>query len=161
VKGQPDRGPGRDRAEVDGAGEPAAELRGHRSLPHTADVRIEAWGRTREECLIEAVCGLVDSFADVTGTRPTIVEYLCLPEGTDEELLLALLNEVITRVDVDGRVPVDAEAEVVDDRVGVRLAMAELDEVQVVAAAPKAISLHQLRFATGPRGWACRIIVDT
>ena len=39
--------------------------RGHRTVPHTADLRVEAWAPTREECLAEAVRGLVDSFAVV------------------------------------------------------------------------------------------------
>jgi len=123
-------------------------------------VRIEAWGRSREECLIEALCGLVESFADVSGVRATTVEYLRLPEGSHEDLLVDLLNEVIARLDVDGLVPVDAEAEVVDGGVGVRLAMADVAAVSIIAATPKAVSLHQLRFAPGPRGWACCLIVD-
>jgi SHS2 domain-containing protein len=43
--------------------------RGHWTMPHPADLRIEAWGPTREDCLAEAVLGLVDSFAVVAG-RP-------------------------------------------------------------------------------------------
>jgi SHS2 domain-containing protein len=38
-------------------------------MPHTADLRIEAWAPTREECLAEAVRSLVDSFAVVAGRR--------------------------------------------------------------------------------------------
>ena len=44
--------------------------RGHRTVPHTADLRIEAWAPTREECLAEAVRGLVDSFAVVAPQPP-------------------------------------------------------------------------------------------
>jgi SHS2 domain-containing protein len=139
---------------------PTSEASGHRSLPHTADVRIEAWGRNREECLIEVLCGLVESFADVSGVRARTVEYVQLPAGTDEDLLLGLLGEVIARLDVEGRVPVDAEAEVIDGEVGVRLAMADLDDVPIVAAPPKAVPLHQLHFAPGPAGWSCHVIVD-
>lgn len=47
---------------------------GHRLVPHTADVRIEAWGTTWENCLVEAVLGMVDSFADVSAVRPTAVQ---------------------------------------------------------------------------------------
>lgn len=160
---QYDGGAGEDGRRVDGVGEvgePTPERRGHTSLPHTTDVRIQAWGSSREECLIEALRALVDSFADVSDVRPTLMEYLRLSEGTDEDLLVGLLTEVIVRLDVDGRIPVDAEAEVVDGQVGVRLAMADLDDVDVVAAAPKAVSLHQLHFAPGPRGWSCQVIVD-
>ncbi|MDT0468626.1 archease [Streptomyces gibsoniae] len=39
---------------------------GHRALPHTADVRVEAWGTTQEQCLEEAALGLVEFFADTS-----------------------------------------------------------------------------------------------
>ena len=44
--------------------------RGHRTVPHTADLRIEAWGPAREGCIAEVVRGLVDSFAVVAGRTP-------------------------------------------------------------------------------------------
>ena len=37
---------------------------------HPADLRIEALGPTREECIAEAARGLVDSFAVVAGRAP-------------------------------------------------------------------------------------------
>jgi SHS2 domain-containing protein len=43
---------------------------GHRTVPHAADLRIEAWAATREECMAEAVRGLVGSFATVAGRQP-------------------------------------------------------------------------------------------
>ena len=43
--------------------------RGHRTVPHTADLRVEAWAPTREACLAEAVRGLVDRFAVVAAAR--------------------------------------------------------------------------------------------
>src|SRR5665647_2994489 len=50
-------------------GAPAADktAKGHASRPHTADVCIEAWAPTAEECYEEAVAAFVDIFADVTG----------------------------------------------------------------------------------------------
>ena len=51
--------------------------RRHRKALHPADLHIEAWGPTREECIAEAARGMVDSFAVVAG-RP-----LCAgPSGT-------------------------------------------------------------------------------
>ena len=43
-------------------------------MPHTANVRIEAWAPTREECIAEAVRGLVDGFAD-TSRAPAAGTY--------------------------------------------------------------------------------------
>ncbi|MEV6317566.1 archease [Streptomyces sp. NPDC051776] len=85
-------------------------MRGHRAVPHTADIRIEAWAPTRDECIAEAVLGLVDSFADVTGVRPERLVTVSVPEGPAEDILLAVLDEVIYRLEVHGDVPVDIEA---------------------------------------------------
>jgi len=56
---------------------------GHRSVPHTADLRIEAWGPTREDSIAEAVRGLVESFADISGTAyQHVTEHTLMPGPT-------------------------------------------------------------------------------
>ncbi len=129
-------------------------------MPHTADVRIEAWGASRERCLVEAALGMVECFADVTGVRPTSVERVRLTEESDEELLTALLDEVVYRLDVDGRVPVDLEADATAGDLDVRLALAELADVEVTGGTPKGISWHGLHFGPDPYGWSCAVTVD-
>lgn len=133
---------------------------GHRAVPHTADVRIEAWGASRERCLVEAALGMVECFADVTAVRPTSVERVRFEEDSDEELLTALLDEVVFRLDVDGRVPVDLEADTTDGDLDVRLALADLADVEVTGATPKGVSWHGLHFGPGPYGWSCEVTVD-
>ncbi|MFB7508035.1 archease, partial [Streptomyces broussonetiae] len=44
---------------------------GHCVMPHTADIRLHAWGTTREHCLTEAVRALVEAFAEVSHARPS------------------------------------------------------------------------------------------
>lgn len=34
-------------------------------MPHTADLRIEAWAPTRDGCIRQAVLGTVESFLDL------------------------------------------------------------------------------------------------
>ncbi|MFE7277546.1 archease [Streptomyces sp. NPDC057623] len=133
---------------------------GHRAVPHTADVRIEAWGVSRERCLVEAALGMVECFADVTAVRPTSMERIRLAEHSDEDLLTALLDEVVFRLDVDGRVPVDLEADTTDGDLDVRLALAELGDVEVTGATPKGVSWHGLHIGPDPYGWSCAVTVD-
>ncbi|MEU9478007.1 archease [Streptomyces sp. NPDC048191] len=134
---------------------------GHCAMPHTADTRLHAWGTTREHCLTEAVRALVDAFADVSDVHPTAVERVRLAPGGDEELLVALLDEVVFRLEVAGRVPVDVEAEPTDDGgVEVRLSLADLGDVTVVGAAPKGVSWQELHIGPDSYGWTCTVIVD-
>ncbi|GAA3243531.1 archease [Streptomyces sp. XM83C] len=134
---------------------------GHRTVPHSAaDVRIEAWGASRERCLVEAALGMVECFADVRAVRPTSVEHIRLAEHDDDDLLAALLDEVAFRLEVDGQVPVDLEADESEDGLEVRLSLAGLTEVPVTGAAPNGVSWHGLRIGPGPYGWSCAVTVD-
>ncbi|MCH0543351.1 archease [Streptomyces sp. MUM 203J] len=133
---------------------------GHRTVPHTADVRIEAWGATREQCLGEAVLGLVDSFVDVTEARASAVRQVRLPEESDDDLLASLLEEVVYRLDVYGEVPVDIEVESMDGGLDVRLAVADVSALPVIGSVPKAVSWNDLRMARDPYGWSCAVTVD-
>jgi len=65
---------------------------GHHTVPHTADLRVEAWAPTREECMAEAVRGLVDSFAVVAGHRPHRRAERHMRAGSDEDLLVAAVR---------------------------------------------------------------------
>lgn len=135
-------------------------VRGHRAVPHTADTRLEAWAPTRDECIAEAVLGLVESFADVSGARPDRCVTVSVPEGPAEDMLLTVLDEVIYQLDVHGDVPVDVEIDAAEEGLGLRLAVAGAEAVEPVGAAPKGVSLHGLRFNVGPAGWACTVMVD-
>ena len=91
-------------------GGPAAR-RGHRTLPHTADMRVAAWAPTRAECIAEAVLGVAESFTDLGGDPPCRgAETLHLEPGPPEDQLLAALDEVIFQLDTTARVPFRAEA---------------------------------------------------
>ena len=134
--------------------------RGHRFLPHTADVLIEAWGPTREDCLAEAVTATVETFADITAVPPSGSATVLLPDGTDEDVLVAVLSEVIVRLDVDGALPVEVEVRRAEDAVELVLGLAPLHHVRIIGAAPKAVSWHRLRCAPTSGGWACSVVLD-
>jgi SHS2 domain-containing protein len=151
-----DTGSGQD-ADGDARSRGAA---GHRAVPHTADVRVEAWGPGREQCLAEAVRAMVETFADLRGVRPTAVRCARIDEPRDDDLLAALLDEIIFRLEVHGEVPVDIEAETTDTGLDVRLAVADLAAVEITGAPPKAVSWHELRLAPGPYGWSAAVTID-
>ncbi|MGH3344961.1 MAG: archease [Carbonactinosporaceae bacterium] len=138
-------------------------MHGHRRLPHTADVRIEAWASTREQCLAEAVVGFVESFVDLSESpreRADRTRRVDLTEEADEDVLVAVLNEVIYLMETAGEIPVSADAERAGGQVRVWLHLLPVDTVELTGAVPKAVSLHELRFAPAAPGWACQVTID-
>jgi phage shock protein A len=135
---------------------------GHRTVPHTADLRIEAWAPTREECLAEAVRGLVASFAVVAGLPPRARARRHLTARLDEDLLVGVIDEVIYRLDADGQVPVSVDVRrAPDGGVIAFFALVPVAEAEITGAVPKAASLHDLRCAPDAAGrWSCTVTVD-
>ena len=133
---------------------------GHRAVPHTADVRIEAWAPTRERCIAEAVRGMVDSFADTSACDETTTRECHVTGKTDEDLLAGVLDEVIYRLDTASEIPVAADVRPADDALWVRFVMADVGSVRPVGAVPKAVSLHELHVKRGAHGWTCSVTVD-
>ncbi len=135
---------------------------GHRTVPHTADLRIEAWGPTREACLTEAVRGLVDSFAVVAAARPRHTAERRFVASSDEDLLVAAVEEVIYRLDADGEIPVAAAVQSAPEGgVVLTLPLADVNEAEITGAVPKGASLHDLHCAPDASGrWSCGITID-
>lgn len=134
--------------------------RGHRAVPHTADVAVEAWAPNRESCIAEAVLGVVETFADTTAAHPEKVRECWFGESSDEDLLVDVLDETIYHLDTEHEVPVDVEVEPRTDGVAVRFAMVDAARVPQVGAVPKGVSLHGLRLAPSGGTWSCSVIVD-
>lgn len=98
---------------------------GHRTVPHTADLRVEAWAPTREGCIPQAVLGTIDSFLDTSSARPNRTHRCQLVGLSDEDLLAAVLEEILYLLDTENEAPIDVELEPIDTGVDVRLAMCE------------------------------------
>jgi len=135
---------------------------GHRTVPHTTDLRVEAWGPTRESCLNEAVQGLVDSFAVVAAARPRHTAQRRLTASSDEDLLVAVIEEVIYRLDADGEIPVTATVRPAPGGgVVLTLPLADVNEAEITGAVPKGASLNDLHCAPDATGrWSCGITID-
>ena len=134
---------------------------GHRLLPHTSDVIVEAWAPTRDACLREAVRGLVDVFADVNGVVSSASVAVSLPPASGEDLLVALLEEVLYLLDADDVVPVDAALlGGADGGLQVTFLIVPTAAVEQQGAVPKAITHHGLEFGPEPGLWRCRVTVD-
>jgi protein archease len=135
--------------------------RGHRTVPHTADLRLEAWAPSRLECLTEALRGLIDSFADVAGARVERITERPLLAASDADMLAAAGEEIIYLLDAEGQIPVKLQVRSVTGGVVLVLALAAADAVEITGAVPKAISFHGLRCEPDGAGrWSASMTVD-
>lgn len=149
-----------DRDGLSDAEDRAAHGSGRRTRPHTADMTVEAWAPTREDCIAQAVLGLVEGFADISGA-PTLAERdVTIGPGSPEDQLVAVLDEVIYRLDTAGEVPI--KVSVAGDRAGlrVRFETAAVSDVLQIGAIPKAVALHGLVFQESENGWRCSVTID-
>jgi SHS2 domain-containing protein len=133
---------------------------GHRVVPHTADLIVEAWAPTKQRCLEEAVVALVESFAEPTGAASTHPVPVTLDAPNDEDLLVRLLEEVVYVVEVRGVVPLGAHFRVDGGRVAGHLEVVPVDQVELVGAVPKAVARHALSFVIDDGTWRCRAVID-
>lgn len=134
---------------------------GHRSVPHTADVRVEAWASTRELCIAEAVTAVVETFLELTPATRATGSHLCrLVADSDEDLLIGVLDEVVFRPDTVGEVPIDVEVQPLEHAVDVRFATTDARLLPQVGAVPKAVSLSEVSLGPGPSGWSCSVTLD-
>ncbi|MER7843990.1 archease [Kitasatospora sp. NPDC096077] len=139
--------------------------RGHRSVPHTADLRVEAWAPTAEGCIGELVHAVVGGFADLSGARVVGERACTVLAASGPDLLAGVLEEVIYRMDADGELPLALALGPIrglDGALGVevRFRMVDTATVAPVGSVPKAVSLHGLELAEGPGGWACAATID-
>lgn len=135
--------------------------RGHRTVPHTADLRIEAWAPSRPECLAEALRGLIDSFADVTGARVIRTTERLVPAASDADALAAAAEEIIYLLDAENQVPVRVQVRPVARGIVLGLALAAAETVEITGAAPKAVTYHGLRCEPDrPGRWSASMTVD-
>jgi SHS2 domain-containing protein len=148
-------------SDRDGSGASERAGAGHRLAARTADRTIEAWGPDRVSCLSEAVLALVEVFADLPDAPATSLVPVATRAGSDEDVLVSLLEEVIYVVDVFSAVPVRVHlAEAEDGGVAGDLEVVPARGVGLRGPVPKAVSCHELVAGPVPGGWRCRVLVD-
>jgi SHS2 domain-containing protein len=135
--------------------------RGHRAIPHTADVILEAWAPDVAGCLEEAVAALASTYGEVDDGTALTARTVEVPPGQRETQLLDLLDEVIFALDTAEGVPVAADVrQVADGSLQVVLRLVPLDRVAPTGSVPKGISRSELELRDSPKGVSCRFLVD-
>ncbi len=134
---------------------------GHRALPHTADVILEAWGSDLPSCCEQAVAAVVELCADTGAARTVERRSVHVDPGSPASVLLAVLEEVIFTLDTSDAVPVGAEVRAAGDGgVDVVLVLADPATVGATGAVPKAVSRSELEVTEALGAVRCRFLVD-
>lgn len=144
-----------------GAPHPASGASGYRLLPHTADMQILAWGPSREVCLEQVVRAFAATFMQADAATCREWRSVGIQPGPDEEQLLALIDELLYLMDVDGEVPVVAKvSRLPDGGITARLGAVPTSEILQTGSVPKAASRHALAFARSHTAWRARVTID-
>ena len=103
---------------------------------------------------------MVDAFADVSGAEATEPRPVSIDPGSDDDMLVALLEEVIFVAEIFAKVPVDIRLEETE-KGGLAgfLDVAPLANIALIGVAPKAVSRSDLDVIDG-ESWVCRATVD-
>lgn len=135
--------------------------RGHRIVPHTADLIVEAWARTRAACLEEAGVALVEAFCDTADVSATDSVPVMVDATADLDLLAELLEEIVYLAEVTGVVPVTLSlSDTEDGGVAGFFEVAPVGEVEVTGAIPKGVSYGDLCLTVDDGRWFCHAVVD-
>lgn len=128
-----------------------------------SDLRLDLAGPDQAACLAAAVRGFAEAVAGAAPPDDLARQHapLALDEDSAAALLLALVDELVLRLDADGLLACDLE--VVDAREGTlrgRLALVELSALEPDGVAPKAATWHGLRLDPAAGGWEGTIVLD-
>lgn len=103
---------------------------------------------------------MVETFAE-SAVRSAARVPVVLEASDDEELLVALLDEIVFLVDVRGVVPVEVRLEEGEGgSVAGWFDTVSVSDVESVGAAPKGVSRSELIFEQEDSRWRCRAMLD-
>lgn len=128
-----------------------------------SDLRLRVAGAGEAECLVAAVRGFADA---VLGEPPPgelagEQEPLELAEETPADLLVALADELVLRLDADGRLGCDlAVEEVSGGTLRGRLTLVALSALEAAGVTPKAATWHGVRLEPAGEGWEGSLVLD-
>lgn len=136
----------------------------YRSIDHTADMAYEVEAPTFEALIEVATAALGDIVLDCSAARLEEEQAIEVAGEDHEDLLVAWLNEVVVRFEVEGFLAWEARVERAEGGVARgRLLGRRLDpESEPPDRVIKAVTYHDLHVveAAGGRPWRARIVLD-
>jgi SHS2 domain-containing protein len=130
----------------------------------TADLYIEATGKTLGEAFTNLTLGMFNSITPIEGIKPK-EKFIIEAEGTDlENLLFNLMDEFLYINDVEFLVPCSVHMEVDPKKFSAKaVCMGERfsQDTHEVKIAVKAVTYHLMEIKYEENGWRVRMVFDT
>lgn len=132
------------------------------TFEHTADIGIEAYGRTLEEAFANAAKGMFSVITNGSNVEAKEKRHIELPVDSDEEqLLVDWLSELLYINDVDGLVFSNFDIKI-DDKSLVADAYGEKYDRSKhgYGMEIKAVTYHMLKIKRNKKGFYIRVLFD-
>jgi SHS2 domain-containing protein len=136
----------------------------YRSFPHTADLGLQAWGRTLPELYANAAEGMCALYFDLPAVQLREKRTIVAQGYDREEVLIDWLRELLYRIEVEQFLPGRFEIqELSETNLRAEVAGETFDPARHRwCTGIKAATYHDLHIERGKKGmWAVRIIFDT
>jgi SHS2 domain-containing protein len=136
-------------------------MKPYKFLPHTADVRIEAYGKSLEEAFINSAYATTDVVTDHSKVA-AVVEKEFTAEGEDQEsLLYDFLEQFLILIDADGFLLHEIkELKISGNKLSVKCVGDSYSEKYEIHTHVKAITYQEMSIEESKDGFVIKFIVD-
>jgi SHS2 domain-containing protein len=131
-------------------------------IDHTADIGIAVTGPTLADVFAGAARGMFALTFELAGARPDREERVALQAADRESLLVAWLQELLVRGEIEERVVTDCRFERLEETVLAATVSTALlgPEIPQIGAAVKAVTYYALDLHPTPDGWQASVVFD-
>jgi len=136
-------------------------MKGYKFLPHTADVRIEAYGKSLEEAFTNSAYATTDVVTDHSKVA-AVVEKEFTAEGENQEsLLYDFLEQFLILIDADGFLLHEIkELKISGNNLSVKCVGDSYSEKYEIHTHVKAITYQEMSIEESKDGFVIKFIVD-
>ena len=132
---------------------------GYEILPHTADFRIRAWGKTHEELFADSLRGMSSVMRpEAREQSPTVTRDVSVASADTVALLIDFLSEALSLAEIHKEIYTDVQFHEFDGR-SLRAAIRGLP-VPEFSEDVKAVTYHGAEIRKADRGYEVTVTYD-
>lgn len=133
----------------------------YRLLEHTADIGLEAWGKTRTELFVQAALALREVLVGKSVPASESTVNIQVDGVDDAERLVNWLTELVFLFDSRLFLPANFTLDFEGERLSAQITGQIVDQAQLlIEHEVKAVTHHQVVAEQTPQGWHGRVYLD-